>query len=910
MFNLHVTFDYPWLFLLLIPAFALALIPYFRIAKKYRRNRNRITSIILHLIVMCLCITVLVGVDFSYEVYNSENEILLVVDASYSTEEEKTARDEYILNIFTTANPKVFKIGVVTFGYDQQYAVPLTDDFSWAYNTYLNAPQPDTTATDIAAALTYADSLFTNPEAGKIILLSDGVETDESARSVIKTISSKGIRVDTVCCSTLSPDQEVRIIGAALPDYNVAAGENFEIALTLQSNFVEATPVTVTVYDNGAEGESFEVELVGTKSLTVGHSFEETGLHALNFVVNSSSDKVAENNSYFSYMYLVTHDSVLIVEAFDGESDALYELLKEKYKPVVMGVGDEDFPKTLDALREYDEVILNNISNQDLEDYQPGFADILYSYVYEVGGGLFTVGGSEPGDVNLSHAYNRDDMLGTTLQKLLPVEAIDYTPPLGLAIVIDISGSMGSTGSQSKLDAAKDAAISIVKDESCLSERDYCGILTLTDTSDELTNFLPMTEKGEEDLLAAIRDIDGGGGTKFQPAILRASRDLRALYTAGKIQKMHVIIITDGGASDYTGENNYPDEVKKWYGEGVTFSFVAVSPSSTDMEKMNAVVEGLDNCQAVSTTIGDLTIALKDDIRVPEIKDVIPEMFTPTLNPDSSYGKLISQESMPSLGGFYGTKVRSAAELVLYGNYGVPVYAQWKFGEGMVGSFMCDLIGNWSGEFMSSETGQTFLYSVINKLFPVGNIRANDTRVSLREGNYTTQVSIYTKTPLAEDESIRIEVSCLTMANADVTVIQPSAGDGFSRATIVIKQPGVYQILVRRYKGETVQEKYDYTLYKTFSYSAEYNVFQDVDREQLMSDLAADGLGIADKLEGVDPYNAFEGFITSLHKNFDPRFLFMILTIILFLLDVAVRKFKFKWPHEIIREIKEKRSGK
>jgi len=35
----------------------------------------------------------------------------------------------------------------------------------------------------------------------------------------------------------------------------------------------------------------------------------------------------------------------------------------------------------------------------------------------------------------------------------------------------------------------------------------------------------------------------------------------------------------------------------------------------------------------------------------------------------------------------------------------------------------------------------------------------------------------------------------------------------------------------------------------------------------------------------------------------------IIAAIVLFLLDVAVRKFKFKWIHEIIRERKEK-SGK
>jgi hypothetical protein len=33
----------------------------------------------------------------------------------------------------------------------------------------------------------------------------------------------------------------------------------------------------------------------------------------------------------------------------------------------------------------------------------------------------------------------------------------------------------------------------------------------------------------------------------------------------------------------------------------------------------------------------------------------------------------------------------------------------------------------------------------------------------------------------------------------------------------------------------------------------------------------------------------------------------MIIAIVLFLLDIAVRKFKFKWIHEMVRESREKK---
>lgn len=84
MTNFQIEFAHPWLLLLIIPALFFALFPYFRMQKRYRKTRNRITSIVLHLMVMVLSITVLSGINFKYEVPNTQNEIILLVDSSFS----------------------------------------------------------------------------------------------------------------------------------------------------------------------------------------------------------------------------------------------------------------------------------------------------------------------------------------------------------------------------------------------------------------------------------------------------------------------------------------------------------------------------------------------------------------------------------------------------------------------------------------------------------------------------------------------------------------------------------------------------------------------------------------------------------------------------------------------------------
>ena len=94
-------------------------------------------------------------------------------------------------------------------------------------------------------------------------------------------------------------------------------------------------------------------------------------------------------------------------------------------------------------------------------------------------------------------------------------------------------------------------------------------------------------------------------------------------------------------------------------------------------------------------------------------------------------------------------------------------------------------------------------------------------------------------------------------------------------------------------------------LYKSLAYSEEYDYLQDesIDYSEKMQSIAVLGKGkLIEDLD--DPHEVIDSFDTVVYRVFDPRILFAILAIVLFLLDVAVRKFKFKWPHEIIKQRK------
>ncbi len=922
--------------LLLIPALGLTLLTYFLLSKRYRKTRNRIVSMVLHMIVMLLCICVLSGMKFNYVIPNSENEIILLVDVSDTARESQAQREEFMQTVISESKYDNYKVGVVTFGFTQEYAVPLTYDTEEIFSDYQNAPLPDTSATDIAAALRYTSELFNYRESAKIVLISDGKETDETATTVIRSISARGTKVDTVYISSDYSTDNVQVVGMEFPTYHINVGEECTIGVNLASKN-GARSTVVELLDNGESDGENGVQTVdlsaGTQMVNFRKSFATEGLHQLRVKISESGDELEENNSYYSYIYLEVYDRVLVIDQGnkDGESDAINELLTREdadYKVEVLHLLSSDkVPATVDDLLNYDQIILNNIASADLVPY--GLDVLLHSYVYDYGGGLFTVGGNN--EDGTAHAYNRFDLNNTLLQQMMPVQAINYTPPVGVVVVIDVSGSM----SGEKLGWAKNGAVTCLD---VLTERDYIGVITLE------TNYhteLQLTSRTEETTIKeVINNISIKGSTQFTPAITRAGQ---ALVAEERVDKRHVVIVTDGMPTDK--EEDYLPEVDRFFrNNGITFSVVGIdmqegSKPAEMMAKLTSIGHGRMH---YANTEHDLLSSLINDLSADEIKELEEKEFHPVVANELSqvvsgveYGRVqvfdpqgnVIGEKMralsTTLGGFYGVRARERAETIIVGEYDVPIYAQWKFGEGMVGSFMCDLSGHWSQDLLADENGQKLILNIVSNLMPTSDIRPSPIRLVLDEENYFNRLNIYTS--LSEGETIKgkiIEynaegeeiVTSLNQktgdTNADLYVtVDLNAENRFTRSTFVVKKSGVYKIVVEKCdaKGNVIATT---DMFKSFSYSKEYDMHTEVTEftpADLMAELAAKGNGEA--VASDNPWRVFRDFVTGIPRTWDPALTFMIIAAILFLGDVAVRKFKFKWIHEIVRERRERKTA-
>lgn len=986
MSNFMIKFEVPWLLLLLIPAIVLTFLPYFKLAKRYRRTRNRIVSIVLHLAIMVMAVSLLAGMTFTYDIPNEENEVILVVDMSYSSVEDKQTvqnkfaqKDAFVRDVINESND-IFKVGIVAFGYNSvTVAEPSLDtqDVLEKYfafrdeEDYLEAQgektQIDNTASDISSALEYAASLITSKTTSKLVLISDGVQTDGDAVTMVKRLAAEGIKIDAaVFDRVVEPDFE--ITNVTIPEANYSVGDTAQVTVSINSSILG--DAKITVYDEDEADDNFEYEAAefdidldeGLNEYRVSCTFSKTGMHRIRFNVIGSDDNtdvneasvtdaISENNVYYSYLYLNVYEDILILEGFEGEADAIYDLLSPYYnggdtiKVVNISQYGGDYasvPKTVDELRMYDQIILANVANADLigasmpkevrvvgdKTTTLTFDMMLEEYVNLYGGGLFMFGGNEEAtddDGNpVAHSFNRSDMglrNAKTLSGMLPVEVVDYTPPVAVMMIVDRSGSMAETlsnGGKTKLDYAKDAAMTCLDS---LTYRDYMGMMSFENTYTVSTNVTSIQNRSL--IETAILQLSAGGGTQFANALQRAGEALSALGD-DVVSKRHVVIITDGESQDPAVNEDESDsgnlgwaEIMKAFNEqsNITFSIMHLKngEANENYRMYFEVWGGGSYIQVDASNLSTIGTTVRNELKANVIQEFNPsEEYSPTVVDYSSNifrGVSTSDlDSLPVLTGYYGTRIKDGADVILKAPY-VPLYAQWNYGKGKVGTFLASLKGdNLSSAFINSGSGSTILRNIVTRLMPSTDIKPKDINVSLTEENYTTKLSV--STSMQEGQRLRVSVTPLNDPSAEPQEVEFSAADGYSRASVTITQPGVHKLVVTKYTYDDETELETIisttTVYRAFSYSKEYDVF--VDDEQVdafVTNLTTSGRGsVIDADEAQRVYSNFE---TGIHKTYDPRMLFMILSIVLFLLDVAVRKFKFKWPHEIIRDYKERK---
>jgi Ca-activated chloride channel homolog len=871
--SIAIHFEYPWLLLLLIPVIAIPLILFFRLKKEHRQNRYRITSLVARILALVFAVFLLTGMSFQSRTIQNQTDVIILVDVSDSVSSSIDRMNAQIKSIIDESNGE-YKIGIITFANGNIYNVRMTDFTSTIYNRYINTnSKPDASGTNIAVALSYARSQLSDPLKGRIILLSDGLETDETSISAVENIAKSGVRIDAIYFSPNSHYFEVQINSITVPD-RVNLGETVTFEVKVQST-VSGSGV-LSVYDNSNLIYNEEIDMNGyEETFVLDYMFNSGGLHELYFEVESAFDTVVENNVYYAEVYIDSSSNILIIDGTGNESSDLEALLSADHAVTVVGVSGL-LPTTITALQVYDLVVLMNVQNSNLPQ---NFVQILNIYVNQLGGGLLTIGGSQ--------SYIESDMSGTPLEEMLPIETSTAARPLAVMFVLDSSGSMndiiGTTG-KTRFQLAKEGAIESVN---ALSDRDYFGLVSFNSVANVAIPLTPATQK--ESIIESINQLTTASGTTYKAGLELATSALKAMSDA---YMKHIIFITDGTATD--SRPGYTEVVEGLSEFNITLSGIAIYRSdfltSHIVRELSEIGGGR---YYYIQNAAELPAIMLEESQVSAIEYINEGLFTPTISSFTSAVAGITD--LPELGGYYGTLLKEDATMVLSSSAGLPVYASWRYGSGRVGSFLSDLNGTWSANYFVDPEGVTFVKNMVTSLFPPKSIEEQDVVVDFIRNNY--QMSIRITSQLEENEVIKAVITDPNGLSFDVHLnsLTDSVFSGRFETTI----PGVYTLSVEK-EGFTA-EPIETFFFSTFSYSSEYNVFADSNSGfKLMEKIAEIGNGkILYTTDGV-----FSEEATVMVRDFNPKYVFLALIMTYFIFDIFARKFKFKWPHELLRSLK------
>ena len=174
--------------------------------------------------------------------------VVFVVDASASIHEDaRTSAIEWVLKMVNQKPKKDDHAGLIFFG--RSAAVELPPQPVLPYddkNTVMNV-QIDHDGTDISKALSLAAAMLPKDRNGRIVLISDGVETEGSLSQILDELKAKGVAIDTFSVGYNYTD-EVWLEELQMPRF-VKSGETYNATVIISSH--RKGKGTLTLTDNG-----------------------------------------------------------------------------------------------------------------------------------------------------------------------------------------------------------------------------------------------------------------------------------------------------------------------------------------------------------------------------------------------------------------------------------------------------------------------------------------------------------------------------------------------------------------------------------------------------------------------------------------------------------------------------------
>lgn len=698
----NVSLDNPWWLLIALPLLIAVIVPYAWAIRKENRNKAIVTSLILHILIVAVIAMAVAGTVLT--TYMTRTEVVFVADVSYSGNRNLGLIDEHIASVNKNL-PKNSTSSLVCFGTEPE----LLADFGESLPSVTTATVDDS-GTDIAAALEYANTLFSTDAIKHVVLLTDGKETSGSSTALlqaVETLYANNVYIDVVYIDNNLAEGITEVqISAVEASEATYLNHKAQASVLVQAN--TDMPATIFLYKDGVEYQRKPVELVaGYNPVYFTLDTGSVGSFDYEVVVQAEDDISSYNNSYGFTQSITGSMRVLLISNNPADAEAL-QVLYGDHVEIDSYINETLVPCSVEALCVYDQIVLSGVDVSTL-DNAASFVDSLDQVVSRFGKTLINMGdgGIQDSDSEIVADY----------ENLLPVRyGNNSEDPKLYVLVLDSSRSMNFAG---KLQYAKVVAQNLL---AILQDDDQVMIVGFSGEPRLISGVAAASNRNE--LIRLIGEISVTQGTVMGAAMEEAYKLIADMHHESK----QVMLISDG--LTYSLEEDNPVEVaQKLYEAGITVSTVNIgSRDAAPTALMQQIAEvGHGNYYYVDSEQSALDVIYKDI--APDFGATVIREDTPVTTVLQFHDVMQGVGSVPNVGGYVQSRAKSDTTTVLTVPYrkadgmlvDVPLYAHWAYGNGTVAVFTSDLLGTWTQDWTGTD-GEVFLKNIFSTTIPAERV--------------------------------------------------------------------------------------------------------------------------------------------------------------------------------------------
>lgn len=878
-----ISFVNPWLLLLIIPAVAVITVPFVFAVRSDNRNGHNIASFVLHIVMAVIIAFAAAGTTVVTVI--TETDVFVVADVSYSANRNLDTVDGYIENLQNNL-PRNSKLGIVCFAKDYTVLTKLGEEVK-----SVKQAEVDDTETNIADALEYTGKLFGENVIKRIVLITDGRQSDlrsteNTLKRTVDNLALAGVRVDAIYLDDNIGEStnEIQVSNVEFTKTAFLNGENNSVTAFIQSSY-NALNMTVSLYSDDLLIESKIVNLpIGYTPVSFVLPSGIKGEFDYEIRVDGlqSGDDYCSFNNKISFTQTVSDAVSVLLITENAANEAYVRSIYGEQSEIDARVVTEGsvIPVTVEELCVYDEIVLADVDLKKLESYRI-FIDSLDKVVSVFGKNLVTAG-----DLCIQ---NTQDSGLQQLDDMLPVRfGHNQDDPKLYTVVIDTSRSMETNN---RLIMAKEAARRIAN---LLGENDmYC----LVEFNGDVRVALNPVEAGKTDTInKAIDNLGALQGTIIYKGLEEAYKQISSLTM---YKEKQVMLITDG-LTYSTGEGDDPVSVaNSMRAENIKVSVIDVgrggdydtSDAAKNAVRMLKDIAGLNAAVCKGDYFYTISPESLAEIFLSDIADNITE---PVINAKATV--IRNRRTDPSLEGFeedageisglINNSAKGSAITPLKAEYfkaatqsnvQVPLYSYWTYGNGKVSSFTSDISNGWTDGWNNKET---FFKNVFETSVPASKTdKPYLTEVS-SEGKFgrvsLTPINLYAET------KAEIEVTAPDGTVASYECVPDGTG---YYADFDASDVGKYSINIK-YLSDGVQ--YNSLAALNVSYCAEYDMFANFDASELYKTVGGNGTVSEDgnlKIENdIREVGTYEYSLTVI---------LLSVSAALFVVDIIIRKLKW-----------------